>query len=85
MINLFAVALERCGHVVGHLTKEKSGRFSKTICFSLSANHGHYFRVYVTANRVNFGEGQGLQIPCTLRFTGEEMYIDVLKNILPSL
>ena len=37
--------MERCGHVTGHLTKGKYGRFSKITCFFLRENHGHYCRV----------------------------------------
>ena len=58
------------------LTKGKYGRFAKTIFILLRANHGHYCRV--EGKRVNLGDGQGLQIPCTLHFTGETKYIEVL-------
>ena len=30
--------------------------------------------------RVNFGDGQGLQIPCTIFFKGEEKCIEVLEK-----
>ena len=43
--------------------------------------------ITVTEKRVNFEHGQGLQIPCTILFTGEEKYIKVLKkqmNLYPS-
>ena len=38
--------------------------------------------VIFTEKRVNFGDGQGLQIPCTNLFKGEEKYIEVLKKQL---
>ena len=81
----FAVAVEKCGAVVGHISKGKTVRFAKTISFFLRANHIHYSRVEAIGKRVNLGDGQGLQIPCTLHFTGEAKYIDKLKDILPSL
>ena len=43
--------------------------------------------ITVTEKRVNFEDGQGLQILCTILFTGEEKYIEVLKkqmNLHPS-
>ena len=43
--------------------------------------------ISVTEKRVNFEDGQGLQILCTILFTGEEKYIEVLKkqmNLHPS-
>ena len=39
-------------------------------------------RIPVTGKRVNFGDGQGLQIPCTILFKGVEKYIEVLKEQL---
>ena len=71
--------------VVLWLDKGKTGRFAKTISFFLRANHRHYFRVEVIGKIVNLGDGQGLQIPCTLHFTGEVKYFDKLKDISPSL
>ena len=34
--------------------------------------------ITVIGKRVNFGDGQGLQIPCTILFKKEEKYIEVL-------
>ena len=36
--------------------------------------------ITVTGKRVNSGDGQGLQIPRTILFKGEEKYIEVLKK-----
>ena len=38
--------------------------------------------ITVTGQRVDFGDGQELQIPCTILFKEEEKYIEVLKNQL---
>ena len=41
----------------------------------------------VTGKRVDFGDGQGLQTPCTVLFKGEKKYIEVLTkqlNLHPS-
>ena len=38
--------------------------------------------ITVTGKRVNLGDGQGFQIPCTILFPGEEKYIEVLKKQL---
>ena len=38
--------------------------------------------ITITGKRVNFAGGQGLQIPCTTLFKGEEQYIEVLKKRL---
>ena len=36
--------------------------------------------ITVTGKRVNFGDGQGLQIPCTIFFKGEEKCNEVLEK-----
>ena len=38
--------------------------------------------ITVTGKSVNFGNEQGLQIPCTILFKREEIYIEVLKKQL---
>ena len=37
-------------------------------------------RITVTGQSVNFGNGPGLQIPCTILFKREEIYIEVSKK-----
>ena len=81
----FVVAVEKCGAVVGHLTKGKTGRFSKNVSFFLRASDGNCCHVEVTWKRVNLDDGEGLQIPCTLHSIGEAKYINKLKDILSAL
>ena len=81
----YAVAVERCGDVVGHLSKGRSARFAKTVSYFLRASNENCCRVEVTGKRVNLGDGEGLQIPCILHFSGEAKFISKLKDILPQL
>ena len=37
-------------------------------------------RATVSGKSVSFGDGQGLQIPCTILLKGEKKYIEVLKK-----
>ena len=48
------------------------------------SNSNLYYSNTVTGKRVNLGDGQGLQIPCTILFKGEEKYIEILKKQLNS-
>ena len=77
-----AVAVERCGDVVGHLSKGRSARFTKTVSYFLRASNENCCRVEVTGKRVNLGDGEGLQIPCILHFSGETKFFSKLKDIL---
>ena len=44
----YAVAVERCGDVVGHLSKGRSARFAKTVSYFLRASNENCCRVEVT-------------------------------------
>ena len=79
----YAVAVKRCGDVVGHPSKGKSARFAKTVSYFLRASHENCCRAEVTGKRVNLGNGEGLQIPCILHFSGEAKFISKLKDVLP--
>ena len=52
----YAVAVERCGDVVGHLSKGRSPRFAKTISYFLRASNANCCRVEVTGKRVYLGD-----------------------------
>ena len=79
----YAVAVETCGDVVGHLSKGRSARFAKTVSYFLPASNEGCYRVEVTGKRVNSGDGEGLQIPYILHFSGEAKFVSKLKDILP--
>ena len=76
-------AVERCGDVVGHLSKGRSARFAKTVSYFLRASNENCCRVEVTGKRANLGDGEGLQIPCIFHFSGETKFVSKLKDILP--
>ena len=52
--------------------------------FYVQANE-NWCRIEVTGKRVNLGDGEGLQIPCILHFSGEAKFVSKLKDILPQL
>ena len=64
------IPLEKCGAAVEHLCKGKTGRFAKTISFSQRASDGNCCHIEVGEEKVNLGNGEGLQIPCKHNFTG---------------
>ena len=65
---------------IGHLKKGETGRHAKTVFYFLQASPMNTASIAVTEKRVNVGDGQGLQIPSTILFKGEEKYIEVLKK-----
>ena len=79
----YVLQIERCGDVVGHLSKGRSVRFVKTVSYFLRASNENCYRVEATGKRVNLGDGEGLEIPCILHISGEAKFVSKLKNILP--
>ena len=76
----YAVAVTKDARVIGQLKKGNTVRYAKTVFYFLRANPMSTCCIIVTGKRVNFGDGQVLQIPCTILFQREEKYIEVLKK-----
>ena len=82
IVDKYAVSVQRDGEVVGHLMKGKSGRFAKTIFYFLRVDKKNDCTVVVTGKAINRGDGEGMQVPCTLDFKGHRKWIDILKKEL---
>ena len=39
-----------------------------------------YVFSWLLENPVNLGDGEGMQVACTIRFTGRISFIDILRN-----
>ena len=63
------------------LTKGNNGRFSKTIFFFLRADEYELYKVRIRKNKV-INRKEGMDIECTLEFTGQRQFIDILKENL---
>ena len=72
-----AVAIKKAGDTVGHVPFNIApvvSAFLKRAC-----NKG---LMEVTGNRVNWGAGYGLEIPCKYHFYGSTLHIERLKTIV---
>ena len=69
-------------NIVGHLPIGKSGRFAKTIFYFLRADSLNIATVKVEGKRQNYGDGEGLQIPCSIQFKGETKSVEIFKKQL---
>ena len=81
-IDKYVVLVTKYTRVIGHLKRLRTGWYTKTAFYFLRANPMNTGCITVRGKRVNFGDGQDLQIPSTILFKGEEKYIEVLKNQL---
>ena len=79
-VDKYAVAVKKNNVVVGHLPLGCSGKFAKTIFYFLRADEWSECKVIVTGKPVNRGVGDGMQVPCLLKFHGQKSFISILKQ-----
>ena len=85
IVDKYAVCVLLHDRVVGHLKRGKSGRFAKTIFYFLRADTYSSCTVIIKGKAVNLGDGEGMQVPCKLKFTGQEKYVEILQKELKKL
>ena len=79
-IDKYAVAVTKDARVIEHLKKGNTGRYAKTVFYFPRTNPINTANTTVTGKRINFGDGEGLQILCSILFKREEKYIEVFKG-----
>ena len=77
-----AVCVKKENRIVGHLPLRKSGKFAKTIFYFLKADELSSCKIVVTGKPVNLGDGDGMQVPCKLMFTGVKKCFNILQKHL---
>ena len=86
VVDKYAVCVFNDGEVVGHLKRGKSGRFAKIIFYFLETDKHSSCSVAIKAGKaVNFGDGEGMQIPSKLTLSGQEKFVNILKKELECL
>ena len=85
-VDKYAVAvLDKEKSVIGHLPKETSGKYAKTIFYFLKNDSMNICKVKVTEKAVNLGDDKGMRIPCVLQLTGNSQMVSLLKEIICKL
>ena len=77
------MAVTKHAWVIDHLKKTKTGRYAKTVFYLLLTNPMNSASITVTRKRVSFGDGQSLQIPCTILLKEKEKYIEKTVELVP--
>ena len=67
-VDKYTVAVKKNNFVVGHLPLGCSGKFAKKIFYFLRADEWSECKVIVTGKPVNCEDGDGMQVPCLLKF-----------------
>ena len=78
----FALCVKINEKIVGHLKKGTSRRFANTIFYFLCSDAYSSAWTKITGKRCNFGDGEGMQIPCKLSLFGQPKFVSLLRKEL---
>ena len=78
-LDKYTAAVMNKDRVVGHLMKRKSRKFAKNEFFFLRTDEINSATVKITRKAVNKGKGMGMEVPCSITFTGSKPMLDKLK------
>ena len=81
-VDKYGADVKKNNVVVGHLPHGCSGKSAKTISYFLCADDWREWKVTVTGKPVNRRDGDGMQVPCLLKFHGQKIIIGILKQQL---
>ena len=81
-VDKYAVSLQKDGKIVGHLKKRNSGRYAKTFFYFLRSDPYSQCTATVKGKRCNLGDGEGLQVPCSLNVVRQTKYVKILRQEL---
>ena len=82
LVDKYAVCVKKNNEIVGHLQLGKDGKFAKTVFYFLRGDEYGSCDVLIKRKPVNLGDGNGMQVPCSLNFTGRKKFIDILEKTL---
>ena len=78
LLDKYAVCVKKENEVVGYLPFGKDGKFAKTVFYFLRADEYDSRNVLIKGKPVNLGDGDGMQVSCTLNFVGRKKFICIL-------
>ena len=82
LVDKYAVCVKKNDEIVGHLQLGKDGKFAKNVVYFLRADEYGSCDLLIKGKPVNLGDGDGVQVPCSLNFTGRKKFIDILEKTL---
>ena len=82
LVGKCAVYVKKENEIVGYLTLGKDGNFAKTAFYFLRADDYGSCNVLIKGKPVNLGDGDGMQVLCSLNFVGRnEVYLYFAEDI----
>ena len=80
LVDKYVVCVKTNNEIVGPLQLGKDGKFAKTVFYFLRADEYGSCDVLIKGKPVNLGDGDGIQVPCSLNFAGRKKFIDILEK-----
>ena len=77
-----SVCVEKDKKAIYICRKENLGKFAKIIFFFLRSDPYSSCIATISGKRCNLKDGEGLQVPCKLDMTGQQQYVNILKQEL---
>ena len=82
LVGKCAVYLKKENEIAGYLPPGKDGNFAKTAFYFLRADDYGSCNVLIKGKPVNLGDGDGMQVLCSLNFVGRnEVYLYFAEDI----
>ena len=82
LVDKYVVCVKKNNEIVGPLQLGKDGKFAKTVFYFLRTNEYGSCDVLIKGKPVNLGDGDGIQVPCSLNFADRKKFIDILEKTL---
>ena len=82
LVDKYAVCVKKGNEIVGHLPLGKDGKFVKTVFYFLRADEFGSCNVLIKGKLVNLGNGDAVQVSCTLNFVGRKKFNCILQKTL---
>ena len=70
LVDKYVICVKKNNEIVGHLQLGKDGKFVKTVLYFLRADEYVSCDVLIKGKPFNLRDGDGMQVPCSLKFTG---------------
>ena len=82
LVDKYAVYVKKENEIVGHLPFGRNGEFAKTVFYFLRADEYGSCNVLIKGKPVNLGDGDRMQVLCSLNFVGRnEVYLHFAEDI----
>ena len=82
LVDKYVVCVKKENEIIGYIPLGKDGKFAKIVFYFLGADEYGSCNVLIKGKPLNLGDGDGMQVSCTLNFVGRKKFICILQKTL---